>query len=90
MVEDMMKKALEVAHIKGYEVSRTEMYRCEVHEYTYDRSGDEKVELILDVENLCAICVFIEDEPYNWDSVKATTYDGDCDCCGRLPSYLED
>lgn len=88
MVENMMKKALDLAHIRGYEVSKTEMYRCEVHEYIHE--GNDVVKLVMDFEHLCAICVFLEDEPYNWDSVKATTYDGDCDCCGRLPSYLED
>ena len=71
---EKMELADEVALKKGYEKSPTGMYLCE----------DYEGETILDKMNVCNICLFIEDEPYNYgNSIKPTSYDGDCDDCGE-------
>lgn len=65
------------AERKGYEKSPTGMYRVE---------DSEQIEPPM---NICAICLFIEDEPYNYgDIITPTSYDGDCDdCCGESRLY---
>ena len=69
------------AEKKGYPFSATGMYQCE--EYAeFDEEGNGVV--VLERVNICGICLFIEDEPYNYgDVIKPTSYDGDCDDCGR-------
>ncbi len=69
----LMEKADEVAAKQGYEASATGMYLCEEFEGQH----------LIDRLNICNVCLFIEDEPYNFgDSIKPTSYDGDCDDCG--------
>jgi len=70
---NMMNKADEIAKKKGYPVSSTGMYLCEEYEGNH----------VIDKLNVCNICLFLEDEPYNYgDVIKPTSYDGDCDDCG--------
>jgi len=57
----------------GYNISPTGIYVCKEYE------GD----ILLDSMNVCAICLFVTDEPYNYgDEIAPTRYDGDCDDCG--------
>lgn len=70
---EKMELADKLAVKKGYEVSATGMYLCEEFEGQH----------LLDRLNICSVCLFIEDEPYNYgDSIRASSYDGDCDDCG--------
>ena len=81
-----------VAVAKGYSISPTGMYQCEDYEFV----GDDDVERsnLLERLNVCGVCLFLEDEPYNFGNViKPTTYDGDCDDCGgdsRFYSILDE
>jgi hypothetical protein len=64
----------------GYPTSATGMYRCETYE-TIDSTGIPQG--LIDVQNVCAICLFLTDAPYNFgDNIEPTSYDGDCDDCG--------
>ena len=47
----------------GYPSSPTGMYRCESYEYI---DPDGKPQGLIDVMNICAICLFLDDEPYNY------------------------
>tara|TARA_R110000851_G_scaffold99641_2_gene214806 strand:+ start:1118 stop:1420 length:303 start_codon:yes stop_codon:yes gene_type:complete len=63
----------------GYPSSPTGMYRCESYEYV-DPEG--KPQGLIEVMNICAICLFLDDDPYNFgDNIEPTSYDGDCDDC---------
>ena len=89
---DRFKQALVFAvDICGYPVSATGMYRCEEYEYI-DPNG--VLCGLLDVQNVCAICLFLIDAPYNFgDNIEPTSYDGDCDDCGKnslFYSYEDD
>jgi hypothetical protein len=65
---------------KGYPISPTGMYQCEEYDII-DENG--KGEGLIERMNICAICLFLEDEPYNYgDLIMPTSYDGDCDDCG--------
>jgi len=71
--------AFEKAVLQGYPRSPTGMYRCEEYEH-FD--PEDKPQGLIDVQNICAICLFLEDEPYNYgDNIEPTSYDGDCDDC---------
>tara|TARA_B100000282_G_scaffold291360_1_gene263492 strand:+ start:3191 stop:3451 length:261 start_codon:yes stop_codon:yes gene_type:complete len=75
--KELLIEALKVGKSKGYAKSKTGMYRCE----DYEGEGDNPP--LLDVLNVCAICLFVEDEPYNFGTdINPTPYDGDCDDCG--------
>ena len=78
---ELFKKALTRAtEVCGYPPSPTGMYRCEEYEYI---DADGNPQGLVDVQNICAICLFLEDEPYNYgDNIEPTSYDGDCDECG--------
>ena len=75
---------------KGYDFSPTGMYQCRDYEF-FDEKGPSN---LLEQLNVCGVCLFIEDEPYNFGNViEPTSYDGDCDDCGgdsRFYSDLED
>ena len=59
----------------GIEESVTGMYRCKIY-YT-----DEDTPI--EIHNICARCLFMEDDPDNLgDVIEATSYDADCDDCG--------
>lgn len=73
-------KALELAVLDAkYPYSPTGMYRCVTYEFCKDGIFfGEREEM-----NICAICLFLEDAPYNYgDEIIPTSYDGDCDDCG--------
>ena len=58
---------------RGYKISPTGMYLC----------LDYELDALLEKMNVCAICLFLEDEPYNYGTeITPTRYDGDCDDCG--------
>ena len=76
------KQALIFAvYVCGYRVSATGMYRCE--EYEYINPSDIPCGLT-DVQNVCAICLFITNAPYNFgDNIEPTSCDGNCDNCNN-------
>ena len=77
---EKFEKALEVAVLNAnYPYSPTGMYRCVTYEFCKDGIFfGEREEM-----NICAICLFLEDAPYNYgDEIIPTSYDGDCDECG--------
>ena len=79
MRSELFLKADKIAQKKGYEISSTGLYLCEDYEF-FDAENIGKN--LLERMNVCAICLFIEDEPYNYGNVICpTTYDGDCDDC---------
>ncbi len=72
----------------GIETSNTGMYQCcEVDEINDDGSPNENT--IIDRMNICAICVVEGGTLEVSDLVKPTTYDGDCDDCGRVPMIID-
>ena len=76
---ELFERADIIAQKMLYEKSNTGMYVCK----TYDQYlGDGVYHGLIDKMNICAICLFIEDEPYNYgDVIEPTAYDGDCDDC---------
>jgi len=63
----------------GIEESVTGMYRCKIYDHD---EFDEDNDTPLEIHNICARCLFMEDEPYNLgDVIDATSYDADCDEC---------
>ena len=77
---ELFEKALKLAVIDAqYPYSPTGMYRCVSYEYCKDGDFFGEQEVL----NICAICLFLEDAPYNYgDKISPTSYDGDCDDCG--------
>ena len=64
----------------GIEESVTGMYGCKIY-YTDDFDEDEDTPI--EIHNICARCLFMEDDPDNLgDVIEATSYDADCDDCG--------
>ena len=68
-----------------YAKSDTGMYVCK----TYDQFlGNGVYEGLIEKLNVCAICLFIEDDPDNYgDIIEPTSYDGDCDDCNCESRY---
>lgn len=85
MAEDRVirfKQAIKIGDNK-YDIkeSITGMYKCDM----YDSDDfDEDNDTPLETSNVCAICLFMEDEPYNFgDTIAPSSYDADCDECGN-------
>lgn len=83
-----LKEAVKIGYSDwGIEESITGMYRCKV----YESDGfDEDADKPLEISNVCAKCLFMEDEPHNYgDVIEPTSYDADCDeCMGDSIIYL--
>lgn len=64
----------------GIEESVTGMYMCKIYDHDdFDEDEDTPIE----IHNICARCLFMEDDPHNLgDIIEATSYDADCDDCG--------
>lgn len=70
----------------GIKPSPVGMYDC-ILTLDYDAEGEPDISTgIEERTNVCAICLFLEDEPDNHgEIIKPTSYDGDCDVCGHHP-----
>ncbi len=83
-----LKRAVQIGYKDyGIQESVTGMYRCEVYEHD---GFNEDVDTPLEVSNVCAKCLFMEDEPHNYgDVIEPTSYDAECDeCMGDSIVYL--
>ena len=51
----------------------------------YDREGEpDPFSGIEERGNSCSVCLFLEDEPYNYgDEIEPSSYDADCEDCGK-------
>jgi hypothetical protein len=88
MRSKLFLSADKVAVKKGYQLSPTGMYLCEDYEC---ESEEGELSNLLVRQNVCSICLFLEDEPYNYGNViKPTAYDGDCDDCGGDSRFYVD
>lgn len=87
MRTELFEQADAKAKHGGYKLSPTGMYVSQVFALHGAQGG--KTHLI-EKMNVCAICIFIHDEPYNYGVLQATTYDGDCDDCGGESRFYSD
>lgn len=92
MVRTMTTKGTEFekAVLRGWQEwgvpkSMTGMYQATIT-HGYDDKGEPDLTTGIEEQcNVCAICLFLEDEPHNYgEIIIPTTYDGDCDECGRF------
>ena len=75
-----LQKAVQIGKIEyGIEESVTGMYLCKIYDHDdFDEDNDTPIE----IHNICAKCIFMEDEPHNLgDVIEPTSYDADCDEC---------
>lgn len=68
-----MEEGDKIAKEKGFDISPTGMYVSII------RGNDG---IIYDKLNICNVCIFVEDCPDNYEELRPTSYDGDCDECG--------
>lgn len=70
----------------GVKPSHVGMYDC-ILTLGYDAEGEPDLSTGVEEQSkVCAICLFLEDEPDNHgEIIIPTSYDGDCDVCGLHP-----
>ena len=79
-------QGIQVGH-KQHGVKKSEMtgmYRA-ILTVGYDADGEPDVSTGIEEDgNYCAVCLFLEDHPYNYgEIITPTSYDADCDDCGK-------
>ena len=82
---ERLKKGIDFGHEKyDVEKSKTGMYMATVY-LDFDVKGEPDPESGIEERgNYCSVCLFLEDEPYNFgDVIEPSTYDADCDDCCR-------
>lgn len=69
--------------IKGIELMNTYWYKDKKPSITgMYRVSVSTIDEIEGESNICAVCLAIDDVPYNFgDEIEPTMYDGDCDEC---------
>ena len=81
--------------LKGIDIGKTR-YGIPKSKYTamyqailtvgYDDEGEPDVSTGIEEKgNYCSICMFLDDEPYNFgEIIEPSSYDADCDECGKM------
>ena len=84
---EMLLKGIDVGK-KQYGIPKskhTAMYMATLY-CGYDREGEPDPDSGIEERgNYCSVCLFLEDEPYNYGEViEVSSYDADCDDCGKM------
>jgi len=84
---EMLLKGIDIGKTR-YNIpksERTAMYMATLY-CDYDEKGEpDPSSGIEERGNYCSICLFLEDEPYNFGEViEPSSYDADCDDCGKM------